>query len=67
MDFNKNKSFAHYNKFWIDDESNKYTLHIAIYSGNAGTIEKKNKYFVFTAFYIEIFVKLVNFICFAFL
>ncbi|XP_042906796.1 techylectin-like protein [Parasteatoda tepidariorum] len=28
--------YALYDKFWIDDEINKYTLHIEDYSGNAG-------------------------------
>lgn len=29
-------SYAQYDKFWIDDENQQYTLHIADYSGDAG-------------------------------
>lgn len=32
----QNKAFAHYDNFWIDDEFNKYTLHISGYRGTAG-------------------------------
>ncbi|GBN35406.1 hypothetical protein AVEN_195946-1, partial [Araneus ventricosus] len=30
------KRHALYDTFWIDDENNKYTLHIKDYSGDAG-------------------------------
>ncbi|GIX98493.1 techylectin-5A [Caerostris extrusa] len=30
------KRYAFYDTFWIDDENNKYTLHIQDYSGDAG-------------------------------
>ncbi|GFQ74727.1 techylectin-5A [Trichonephila clavata] len=30
------KKYALYDTFWIDNENNKYTLHISDYSGNAG-------------------------------
>ncbi|KAG8178280.1 hypothetical protein JTE90_001316 [Oedothorax gibbosus] len=30
------KRYASYDTFWIDDENNKYTLHIQDYSGDAG-------------------------------
>ncbi|CAL1292507.1 unnamed protein product [Larinioides sclopetarius] len=30
------KRYAHYDDFWIEDESNMYRLHIDGYSGNAG-------------------------------
>ncbi|GIX97576.1 techylectin-5A [Caerostris darwini] len=30
------KRYALYETFWIDDENNKYTLHIQEYSGDAG-------------------------------
>ena len=32
------KRYALYDKFWIDDESNKFTLHISDYSGDAGSV-----------------------------
>lgn len=35
-DDQKNKLFAHYDTFWIDDELHKYTLHIDGYKGTAG-------------------------------
>ncbi|KAG8178278.1 hypothetical protein JTE90_001314 [Oedothorax gibbosus] len=33
------KRYALYDAFWIDDENNKYTLHIQDYSGDAGNFE----------------------------
>uniref|UniRef100_A0A482ZBE6 U22-Saltitoxin-Pre1a_1 n=1 Tax=Phidippus regius TaxID=1905328 RepID=A0A482ZBE6_9ARAC len=35
-DVEQNKRYALYDKFWIDDETHKYTLHISDYSGDAG-------------------------------
>ncbi|GBN26457.1 Techylectin-5A [Araneus ventricosus] len=40
------KRHAHYDDFWIEDESNKYRLHIEGYSGDAGdsmTVESHNQ------------------------
>jgi hypothetical protein len=43
MDFNGKKYFAEYSKFYIDDESQKYMLHLGgVYSGN---ISKNYIYF----------------------
>lgn len=39
VDVEQTKKYALYDKFWIDDESKKYTLHISDYSGDAGNIE----------------------------
>ncbi|XP_055949926.1 techylectin-5A-like isoform X2 [Argiope bruennichi] len=36
VDMRDEKRYAFYDTFWIDDENNKYTLHIQGYSGNAG-------------------------------
>ncbi|GBN94856.1 Techylectin-5A [Araneus ventricosus] len=36
QDFEGARRYAVYDTFWIDDENNKYTLHIKDYSGDAG-------------------------------
>lgn len=35
-DVGGNKAYAVYDKFWIDDERNNYTLRVSGYNGNAG-------------------------------
>ena len=35
-DFNGDTAFAHYDKFYIEDEKNGYRLHVSGYRGNAG-------------------------------
>ena len=37
-DVEQEKRYAVYDNFWIDDEDRKYTLHISLYSGDAGTV-----------------------------
>lgn len=48
VDKQQGKGYAEYDRFWIDDEPNKYELHISDYSGIIGnTIYHK---FVFLSF-----------------
>ncbi|XP_018015310.1 techylectin-5A [Hyalella azteca] len=35
-DFNGDTAFAHYDRFYLEDESNGYRLHVSGYRGNAG-------------------------------
>ena len=47
-DVEQEKRYAVYDNFWIDDEDRKYTLHISLYSGDAGTVI----HFIFNKFYL---------------
>ena len=37
-DVQQTRRYALYDKFWIDDENSKYTLHISDYSGDASNV-----------------------------
>lgn len=52
-DVEQKRRYALYDKFWIDDESNKYTLHISDYSGDASNVKDWVFYFfrIFNFFY----------------
>ena len=36
MDWGRERRYAEYNDFWVEDEDSKYRLHIGDYSGDAG-------------------------------
>ncbi|XP_070579784.1 angiopoietin-related protein 1-like [Ptychodera flava] len=36
QDWNGNMAFAEYGEFWLDSESEKYRLHVELYTGSAG-------------------------------
>ena len=68
-DVQQTRRYALYDKFWIDDENSKYTLHISDYSGDASKVVRfKNQAFYSLACFqckwsCNSFLK-YNFICF---
>lgn len=53
-DVEQKRRYALYDKLWIDDENNKYSLHISDYSGDASNVKDWVFYFfrIFNFFFL---------------
>lgn len=50
-DVAQNRSYALYDKFWIADEDHNYTLHISVYTGEAGNFDSNFYNFILSVYF----------------